>query len=64
MIDLEKLTDEELWILTCGIEGLHDSMRVNKGNYKGDIVSQAEKIREKLSGEFKARNIDYERWYT
>jgi hypothetical protein len=64
MIDLKSLTDEELWLLTCGIEQLHDSMRRNQGNYKGNIVEQANNIREELSGEFKARNIDYERWYT
>lgn len=61
MIDLEKLTDEEVWILTCGVERLHDDIRKDSCYTEG-IVEKAEDIRERLTKEYNLRKISYSRW--
>lgn len=62
MIDIKQLTDDELWLLTCGIEELHDSMRHNEEEYAEGIVDKAADIRETLTNEFGKRKLDYKRW--
>ncbi len=62
MIDLKQLTDDELWLLTCGMEHFHDSMRHNSDSYKGDIVDKAGDIRGELELECAARKLDHKRW--
>lgn len=61
MIDLEKLTDEEVWILTCGVEELHDSIRKDS-DYTECIIEKAGDIRELLEKECNLRKISHTRW--
>jgi hypothetical protein len=63
MIDIKQLTDDELWLLTCGIEQLHDSMRHNKEEFVEGIVDKAGDIRTELEIEFnEVRKLDPHRW--
>jgi hypothetical protein len=62
MIDVKQFSDEELWLLTCGIEELHDSMRHEKEEYVESIVDQAGALREALETEVSERKLDYKRW--
>jgi hypothetical protein len=62
MIDIKNLTDDELWLLTCGMEELHDRMRKNRECYVEGIVDKAGDIRESLELEVDARKLDYRRW--
>ena len=61
MIDLEKLTDEEVWVLTCSVEEFHDSIRKDS-DYTKAIVEKACNMRELLRKEYRNRNISYRRW--
>ncbi len=61
MIDLEKLSDEEVWILTCGVEELHDSIRKDSDYIEG-IIEKAGDMRELLEKECRRRNISHTRW--
>lgn len=62
MIDIKSLTDDELWLLTCGIEELHDSMRHEKQEFVEGVVDKASEIREILEIECNDRKLDYKRW--
>jgi len=62
MIDIKEFSDEELWLLTCGIERFHDSMRQEKEEYVESIVDQAGALREILEIECSDRKLDYKRW--
>jgi hypothetical protein len=64
MIDVKALTDEELWLLMCGMEELelHDGMRHNREKYVEGIVDQAGDIREALEIESNERKLDCKRW--
>jgi hypothetical protein len=62
MIDVKELSDDELWLLTCGIEELHDSMRHSKEEYVESIVDHAAALRNLLETEVSERNLDHKRW--
>jgi len=62
MIDIKSLTDDELWLLTCGIEQLHDSMRHNEDEFVEGIVDKVSDMRETLVTECDERKLDHKRW--
>jgi len=61
MIDLEKLTDEEVWVLACSVEQFHDSIRKDS-DYTEGIIEKASDMREALERECVLRKIDHTRW--
>lgn len=62
MLNIKKLTDDELWLLTCGMERFHDSIRHEKDEYAEGVVDKVGELRETLDKEFNVRKLDYKRW--
>ncbi len=62
MLDISKLSDDELWLLTCGVERFHDLMRRNTESYTEEIIEMADDLRDSLETEVMERQLDYRRW--